>query len=173
MTYFNRGGGFGGGRDSGRSSYGGGSNRGGSSFGNSDRPELFKAVCAECGRDCEVPFKPNGSRPVYCSSCFEAQGGGSERAPRRDSRSSFGGNSKPMYDRRPSFDAGERNVTSQPQSNLDLRAINIKLDRILDLLTQKTVPTDVAKTVDEKVSKTKLIKKLIKKSLKETAEVES
>jgi len=170
MTYFNRGGGFGGNRVSGRSNYGGGSNRGGSSSGGYDRPELYKAVCAECGRDCEVPFKPNGSRPIYCSSCFEAQGGGSDRAQRRDSRSSFGGNSRPTFDARPSYDAGERNLTSKPQTVLDLRAINIKLDRILDLLSQKSLPAGVSEVVDEKVAKTKLIKKLIKKSLKESSE---
>jgi CxxC-x17-CxxC domain-containing protein len=26
--------------------------------------EMHKAVCAECGKDCEVPFKPSGDRPV-------------------------------------------------------------------------------------------------------------
>lgn len=28
------------------------------------------AVCAECGKDCEVPFIPRGDKPVYCSDCF-------------------------------------------------------------------------------------------------------
>ena len=167
MTYFNRGGGFGGNRDSSRPSYGGGSNRGGSA-GNYDRPEMHKAVCAECGRECEVPFKPNGSRPIYCSSCFEAQGGGKDR-PQRDARSNFDGN-RPSFGARPSYDAGEKFITSKPQSDLDLRAINIKLDRILELLTQKSLPSGVADVVEQKVAKTKLIKKLIKKSLKETSE---
>jgi CxxC-x17-CxxC domain-containing protein len=30
----------------------------------------FKAVCADCGKDCEVPFKPDGSRQVYCQACW-------------------------------------------------------------------------------------------------------
>ncbi|MDD5440111.1 MAG: hypothetical protein PHS37_07995 [Candidatus Omnitrophica bacterium] len=34
-----------------------------------DRP-LYKAVCADCNKDCEVPFKPTGERPVYCKECF-------------------------------------------------------------------------------------------------------
>ncbi|MCJ7559516.1 DNA-directed RNA polymerase, partial [Candidatus Bathyarchaeota archaeon] len=25
--------------------------------------ESHKAVCADCGKECEVPFKPDGSRP--------------------------------------------------------------------------------------------------------------
>ncbi len=26
--------------------------------------EMHKAVCADCGQECEVPFKPDPSRPV-------------------------------------------------------------------------------------------------------------
>lgn len=32
--------------------------------------EMFDAVCAECGKECKVPFKPSNDRPVYCSECF-------------------------------------------------------------------------------------------------------
>ncbi len=32
--------------------------------------EMHKAVCSECGQECEVPFKPSGDRPVYCRECF-------------------------------------------------------------------------------------------------------
>lgn len=31
---------------------------------------LHKAVCADCSKECEVPFKPTGDRPVYCKVCF-------------------------------------------------------------------------------------------------------
>ena len=34
------------------------------------RREMFPAVCAECGKPTNVPFKPRGDRPVYCSDCF-------------------------------------------------------------------------------------------------------
>lgn len=34
------------------------------------RPEMFSVVCDECGSGCQVPFKPTGDRPVYCSDCF-------------------------------------------------------------------------------------------------------
>lgn len=43
-------------------------------YGN-DRPELFKATCSNCGNMCEVPFKPTGSKPVYCRDCFQKMGG--------------------------------------------------------------------------------------------------
>lgn len=29
------------------------------------------AVCAGCGKETTVPFKPTQGRPVYCSSCFQ------------------------------------------------------------------------------------------------------
>lgn len=43
---------------------------------NFDRPRersFTKAICAECGQECEVPFKPSGDRPVYCQECFSAR----------------------------------------------------------------------------------------------------
>lgn len=35
-----------------------------------DRP-LFKAKCSDCGKFCEVPFRPSGDKPVLCSECFK------------------------------------------------------------------------------------------------------
>lgn len=32
--------------------------------------EMHAAVCAECGEETQVPFKPTNGRPVYCSTCF-------------------------------------------------------------------------------------------------------
>jgi CxxC-x17-CxxC domain-containing protein len=31
---------------------------------------MHKAVCADCGAECEVPFKPIEGKPVYCKNCF-------------------------------------------------------------------------------------------------------
>lgn len=60
--------------------------------GDSRRTEMYDAVCDECGRDCKVPFKPTGNKPVYCSSCFERQTGGRSegRSDRRSSRRDSG-----------------------------------------------------------------------------------
>ena len=88
--------GFGGGGQS-RPSFGGGSRP---SFGGG-RPsfagsrdsggEKYDAICATCGKKCQVPFRPNGKKPVYCSDCFGAQhreepAGGERRDsfPKRD-----------------------------------------------------------------------------------------
>ena len=32
--------------------------------------KMYPVVCAECGKDTEVPFEPRGDRPVYCSDCY-------------------------------------------------------------------------------------------------------
>jgi len=32
--------------------------------------QMFPVVCAECGKETEVPFQPREDRPVYCSDCF-------------------------------------------------------------------------------------------------------
>jgi len=39
--------------------------------------EMHKATCADCNKECEVPFKPSGDRPVYCKDCFSKRKGGS------------------------------------------------------------------------------------------------
>jgi CxxC-x17-CxxC domain-containing protein len=31
---------------------------------------MYPAVCAECAKECEVPFEPREGRPVYCSDCY-------------------------------------------------------------------------------------------------------
>lgn len=72
-------------RDARKADRGGGGARSGgypSSGGYRGEREMHPAVCAECGKDTQVPFQPRGDRPVYCSDCFQRQpaqsyGGGS------------------------------------------------------------------------------------------------
>ena len=49
----------------------GGGNRTGFRKNNFDGPrEMHKATCADCKKECEVPFKPIEGRPVYCKECY-------------------------------------------------------------------------------------------------------
>ena len=50
-----------------------------SHFGGDRAVELFSATCAGCGVACQVPFRPNGKKPVYCKACFDRNNGGDER----------------------------------------------------------------------------------------------
>jgi len=42
----------------------------GGNFGSGAPRQMHPAVCAECGKETEVPFQPRGDRPVYCSDCY-------------------------------------------------------------------------------------------------------
>jgi len=58
------------GSSSGGSRYGGSSRFNRGSDGNR-RIEMHNAICGDCGNECEIPFKPKDSRPVYCRECFQ------------------------------------------------------------------------------------------------------
>jgi len=32
--------------------------------------KMHKAICSECGQECEVPFKPTEGKPVFCRECY-------------------------------------------------------------------------------------------------------
>ena len=49
-------------------------------FGSSGRV-MHKAVCADCNRECEVPFKPREDRAVYCKECFSKRKAGGALKP--------------------------------------------------------------------------------------------
>ncbi len=69
---------YGGGRSYGGGGYssGGYGGGGGGGYGRSERT-MTQVVCANCGKDTEVPFVPRGDKPVYCSDCFSQMGSGS------------------------------------------------------------------------------------------------
>ena len=151
---FSRGGSRGGFSGGGRSSFGGG--RG-------DR-EMFSTVCSNCGKECQVPFKPTTGKPVYCSDCFEKMGNRSDRP----SNDRYPSNDRPRFD-----DRAPR--APQSQSGPDLGAINAKLDKILAILA----PAPVVK--EEKNEKAEVVKKIadvvdlpkIKKAIKKVAKKEA
>jgi CxxC-x17-CxxC domain-containing protein len=132
-----------------RSSFGGGRGFGGGG----DRP-MYKATCSNCGKECEVPFRPTQGKPVYCSDCFEKMGnGGRSDAPRQE---------RPDF--RPSSPVSGPN-------NAQLEALNVKLDKIISLLEPKvSVPVFSASVVKEikevkevKAAKSAKAKKSVKK----------
>lgn len=44
-----------------------------SSGGYGGQRQMYPAVCAQCGKETEVPFQPRGDKPVYCSDCYKSQ----------------------------------------------------------------------------------------------------
>lgn len=82
--------------------------------------QMYDAVCSQCGNRCKVPFRPTGSKPVFCSDCFEKQNGGS--SPRRDDRSPS-----------PRFN-NDQSITKLTDR---IETLNNKLDKIIILMTRQ------------------------------------
>ncbi len=125
----NFGGGFGGGHGFG----------GGARHDRSEKPQLHSAICSDCGKDCEVPFKPTGERPVFCNDCFRKQkeAGG---APK------FGGGHGGDRFARPSFSkpAAAPAPVNFGQFKEQLEMLNNKLDKILQVLNSTSEKTAVS-----------------------------
>lgn len=116
----------GGGRDFKRRDFGSGS---------SDRPQVMhQTICSNCGKECEVPFRPNGSKPVYCRDCFQTmrpqESQRSENFPRRSNFEDRNNNPAPRPITQP----------QQPNYREQFDALNAKLDKILNLLSPKNLP---------------------------------
>ncbi|MFA6603144.1 MAG: CxxC-x17-CxxC domain-containing protein [Candidatus Shapirobacteria bacterium] len=135
-------------------------NSGRRDFGDRNREDrqMFQAVCSECGRDCQVPFRPTGEKPVYCSSCFEKMGNSSNNSrsysERDNSRNrDFG----PRNYEQKSYEP--RNFGTSPNKD-QLAAIGAKLDKIIALLTpvQPKIKLE-AEEAPVKVKKAKKVKK--------------
>lgn len=119
------------------------------------RREMHKTVCSSCGKNCEVPFKPTGSKPVYCNECFRKNSG-------RDDSRRFQDRSP----RRPNF---ERRNESRPQNNEQFEIINRKLDKMLEML--RVPPVRKEKETQEKPKKITIIAKKKTKTRKKKSPV--
>ena len=75
---------------------------GGSRGGGREERQMFEATCDKCGRSCQLPFRPNGTKPVYCSNCFEKQGDNFESRGASDNR--YGGD-RPFVSSKPRIEA--------------------------------------------------------------------
>ena len=146
---------------------------------------MYKAVCSNCGNKCELPFKPSGDKPVFCSDCYKERRNDSSR------RSNAGG--KKMYQAicsncgnrcevpfnptgdKPVFcsdcysKGGHAGGKDSKQSTGQFDVLNTKLDKILEILTPAgVIETTLEKKAVNKVKGAKL-KKVTKKSIKKPA----
>ena len=127
----------------GRTSAGGaghGFAKSGDTFGK--RMELFDAVCSKCKKDCKVPFRPTGDKPVYCRDCFSGQG----QIPGRNSN----GKDQVVISKgdfykeaRPSREYQPLQMRTPREDGVDglkrqLIVIESKVNRILEIVSKKT-----------------------------------
>lgn len=160
MSDYKKTGGFGGNRGGnrdfakkdfgGRQSFGG--NRGGDRGG---RPsQMFSAICDECKKPCEVPFRPSGEKPVYCSNCFGAKReGGNNDYQKRDYT--------PAPSRAPMSTPSARPVSDDFKNQFN--SLNAKLDKLIEMMS-KNVSKNIAPVAPiQKVAPVVVLKKEIKK----------
>ena len=89
------------------------------------RPEMHKATCANCGKTCEVPFRPNGEKPVYCNDCFgsKREGGASQNFSKKDFA--------PREQYAPRQEGGDRRIDDLKKQ---IDGLHTKLDRVLEMM---------------------------------------
>ena len=105
--------------------------------GRTERATMHKAVCDDCGQDCEVPFRPSGNKPIYCSRCFE------NVDPKRGARSSSNS---------PKMQASSVDISPITQQ---LITLNTKLDMLISVLGEKKVVKKEETEKKEKKTKVK------------------
>jgi CxxC-x17-CxxC domain-containing protein len=112
---------------------------------------MHKTICSKCSKECEVPFRPTGNRPVYCKECFQTMRPEATRPDNNFSR-------HPNFERR----SGEGNrFAQQPQYKEQFESLNVKLDKILEILESKAAISADVKAVEIKIPK---VKKATRKS---------
>ena len=122
------------------------------------REQKFQATCSECNKTCEVPFRPNGSKPVYCKDCFGAKKGAAGPNNDRFDKRDFGGHAHPSRDERPAQAPQQRDSRiDELKSQVD--SMQSKLDRIIRALEgNKTVAE--ARTFEKPAAMAKVAEKL-------------
>jgi CxxC-x17-CxxC domain-containing protein len=113
----------------------------------------YTAICAQCGQDCEVPFRPSGNRPVYCRGCFAQRKYKENYKPREERRPQAGAALSLRQSAQPSV--------SKPADPPEKRKPAVKKS------TKKTVkPAKKKKAAAKKSAKKPAAKKKVKKAAK-------
>ncbi len=68
-----------------------------------------RVICADCNKECEIPFKPSGDRPVYCKECLSKRKKGNLFNANRDNRPE-----KRDFPRKRHFDKGRAEKKQEP-----------------------------------------------------------
>ena len=131
----------------------------GRAFGNDQ--ETFKTSCSKCHAACEVPFRPNGKKPVFCKNCFV----------RDDARPSGSSYEQRSYGPERSFAPRSAAPVEDPrigQMQKELAAVHTKLDTLIQNLNTSAYASILATSAakEEKPKKVAPVKKTVKKAKK-------
>ncbi len=126
----------------------------------SEEREMFPAVCDDCGRRFDLPFKPRGDKPVYCNDCFRKRGDDMNDRPKKfDDRvvAKHYGSELARQDK-----GADNNVTAniiQDKILGQLISLNAKFDKLIKALEGGTSKEDIMEQVEEIVPVVKKEKK--------------
>jgi CxxC-x17-CxxC domain-containing protein len=118
--------------------------------------EMFQAICASCSKSCEVPFRPNGKKPVYCKDCFDR--GGSEARPQRfEQKRDFA----PHHPMKPPFKPEHRPHDNHgfEEMKRELEMINVKLEKLIGIMSKQKEEKVAAPIAEKKTVKKAKAKK--------------
>lgn len=91
--------------------------------GSSDRQtETHKTTCDGCHAPCEVPFRPNGKKAVYCRNCYKG----------KETTTSFTGQPFSFSSESNREDSGSNDLKKQ------FGILNTKLDRLISAIEAQT-----------------------------------
>ncbi len=130
---------------------------------------MHQAICAQCGKSCEVPFRPTEGKQVFCDICF----GGRKDAGNNRGGDRFAQRSRDNYNApvRQDFGSGAGKVNGGELKE-QLVILNAKIERLIKAVevvanikssvvenkikkTTKEVPVVKVKKLPKKVSKNK------------------
>lgn len=127
------------------------------------RPELFAATCSNCGKGCELPFRPSGDRPVFCRDCFD-------KKDDNRSHSSFSRTERPREFRQAPREGSNNQSTDELKKQLS--NLEYKMDRILKMLEGGAKQKESVKEFSKEVAAPKAETVEIKEPLKAKAKTE-
>ena len=128
-------------------------------------PEMHDAECNNCGARCQVPFRPNGKKPIYCKDCFVKDDSREDR-PRFASRDAAPARMPAAAAHDPRIDALARQM-GDVQATLERIAGAVEsLGRAQALSAQvrKVLPTAKPAAAPKKAVAKKPVKKAAKKA---------
>jgi CxxC-x17-CxxC domain-containing protein len=101
---------------------------------------MHKAVCDECHKSCEVPFRPSQDKPIYCNDCFSSKRDDGDRAPRREFNNDRGPKREFNDSRAPSFSKPAQSSGATDDVKKQLSEMNNKLDRLVSAIEKMSGP---------------------------------
>ena len=118
---------------------------------------MHQAICDQCGKSCEVPFRPTGEKPVYCNACFgDKRETGNNRRGDRFPQKNYNNYKIPI---KPDF-GSDISKGNNDEVKKQLEILNGKMDRLIKAVEAmaSTNPLVAEEKIKEKVKAVPAVK---------------